>query len=87
MKKVKLKALELGAEELLQREQLKNVIGGTGGSNGGGSCTASVNCYRTIWQNGQAVEVANGSISCSSSSGNCLHGDTSVSCDNTNYYC
>jgi hypothetical protein len=87
MKKVKLKALELGAEELLQREQLKNVIGGTGGSNGGGSCTASVDCYRTEWQNGQWTQVKNGSKSCSSSSGNCLHNSQSVSCDGTTYMC
>jgi hypothetical protein len=39
MKKLKLKALELGAEELLQREQLKNVIGGSGSGDGsGGGC-------------------------------------------------
>jgi len=86
MKKLKLKALELGAEELLQREQLKNIIGGSGGS-GDGSCSVSVNCYKTIWQNGQWVSVANGSISCSSSTGSCTHSDNSVSCDGTNYNC
>lgn len=32
MKKLRLKALELGAAELLKREQLRNVIGGSGGS-------------------------------------------------------
>jgi hypothetical protein len=31
MKKLKLKALELGAKEILTREQLKNIIGGDGG--------------------------------------------------------
>lgn len=30
MKKLTLKALELGARELLSREQLKNIMGGTG---------------------------------------------------------
>jgi len=42
MKKLKLKALELGVSELLTREQLKNVLGGDGsggGSGGPGSCS------------------------------------------------
>jgi hypothetical protein len=30
MKKLKLKALEMGAADLLKREQLKNVLGGSG---------------------------------------------------------
>ena len=34
MKKLKLKALELGANELLTREQLKNVMAGDGSGNG-----------------------------------------------------
>jgi len=39
MKKLKLKALELGASEVLTREQLKNVLGGDGSGGGsGGSC-------------------------------------------------
>jgi hypothetical protein len=87
MKKVKLKALELGAEELLQREQLKNVIGGTGGNNGGGSCTASVDCYRTEYNNGVPTQVRTGEKSCSSSSGNCEHYTNSVRCDGTSYAC
>ena len=37
MKKLKLKALELGAKELLTREQLKKMIGGDGSS---GSCSS-----------------------------------------------
>ena len=40
MKKLKLKALELGSNELLTREQLKNVMAGDGsggGSGGGGT--------------------------------------------------
>ncbi len=36
MKKLKLKALELGATEILTREQLKKVFGGDGGSDGSG---------------------------------------------------
>jgi hypothetical protein len=36
MKKLKLKALELGAMELLTRAQLKNVLGGYDGGGGGG---------------------------------------------------
>lgn len=45
MKKLKLKALELGARELLSREQLKNVIGGSGtGSEDPGSNSGSGDC-------------------------------------------
>ena len=36
MKKLKLRALELGANELLTREQLKNVMGGDGSGDGSG---------------------------------------------------
>jgi len=42
MKKLKLKALNLGASEVLTREQLKNIMGGDGsggGSGGPGSCS------------------------------------------------
>lgn len=41
MKKLKLKALGLGAKEILSREQLKNVLGGSGttGTTGTGSGT------------------------------------------------
>ena len=35
MKKLKLKALELGANEVLTRAQLKNVVGGVAGSGPG----------------------------------------------------
>ncbi|MBS0029975.1 hypothetical protein ACTJJ0_21050 [Chitinophaga sp. 22321] len=38
MKKLKLKALELGVTELLSREQLKKVFGGVDGSGSGGDC-------------------------------------------------
>lgn len=38
MKKLKLKALELGAKEVLTRAQLKNILGGSG--NGGNECSA-----------------------------------------------
>jgi len=42
MKKLKLKALELGATELLSREQLQHVFGGDGSSLGNdSSCPAS----------------------------------------------
>lgn len=37
MKKLKLKALELGAKEVLSRAQLKNVLGGDGSGSGSGS--------------------------------------------------
>lgn len=39
MKKLKLKALELGAMELLTRSQLKNVLGGDDYGNGAGAGT------------------------------------------------
>ncbi|MBS1917694.1 MAG: TIGR04149 family rSAM-modified RiPP [Bacteroidetes bacterium] len=38
MKKLKLKALEFNAEQVLTREQLKNILGGDGGS---GNCTCT----------------------------------------------
>jgi len=52
MKKLRLKALALGANEMLTREQLKNVFGGSGGSgSGSGSgkcetseCSSNANC-------------------------------------------
>ncbi|MET3875824.1 hypothetical protein ABIE50_001236 [Chitinophaga sp. OAE865] len=43
MKKLKLKALGFGANELLSRSQLKNIFGGVDGS-GGTSCSASADC-------------------------------------------
>lgn len=41
MKKLKLKALELGAKGVLSREQLKSILGGagSGGSGGSADCT------------------------------------------------
>lgn len=59
MKKLRLKALELGAAELLQREQLRNVIGGSGGSSNpyvdgclackpNGDNNGTVGCYRRV---------------------------------------
>ncbi len=41
-KKLKLRAIELGATEILSREQLKNVIGGSGG--GGQICSGDAGC-------------------------------------------
>jgi len=43
MKKLKLKALELGASELLTREQLKNVMAGDGSGGGIGTGCANDN--------------------------------------------
>ncbi|NLR78213.1 hypothetical protein [Chitinophaga eiseniae] len=82
MKKLKLTALDLGAKELLTREQLKNVMGGDGsGSGGAGSCTYTQTC-------------AHGSVSCTSASGDCDHlwDDThtftiGVTCDGKSYTC
>lgn len=57
MKKLKLKALELGAKEVLSRAQLKNVLGGAGSGSGSGSgsgtydqcadeCTTDAQCAK-----------------------------------------
>jgi len=43
MKKLQLKALQLGAKEVLSRAQLKNVLGGSG-SGGSGSKTCTLRC-------------------------------------------
>jgi len=72
MKKLKLKALELGAEELLHREQLKSVIGGSGGSGDGG--------------NGCEVTCSSGYYSCCNRNimvayCKCVANGTSASCD------
>ncbi|TWF40644.1 hypothetical protein FHW36_104327 [Chitinophaga polysaccharea] len=81
MKKLKLTALDLGAKELLTREQLKNVMGGDGSGSGTGSCTYTQNC-------------ANGSVSCSSPTGDCsfIWDDThtftiGVKCDGDSHTC
>ncbi len=58
MKKVKLKALEAGAKELLSREQLKNVLGGSG--SGGGTC--SNNVCGVFYEGGQVGNGFCGSI-------------------------
>ena len=44
MKKLKLKALELGATEVLTRDQLKNVLGGYGSTGCGANGTCSGTC-------------------------------------------
>ncbi|RAJ76621.1 hypothetical protein CLV59_108140 [Chitinophaga dinghuensis] len=44
MKKLRLKALDLGAKELLSREQLRNILGGDGSDDGGSGPT---NCGMT----------------------------------------
>ncbi len=44
MKKLKLKALELGATELLTREQLKNITAGSGGDDCTNDCQSDDDC-------------------------------------------
>ncbi|PWV53267.1 hypothetical protein C7475_10213 [Chitinophaga sp. S165] len=48
MKKLKLKALDLGAKEVLSRSQLKNILGGSdpygSGSGTGTACSATAWC-------------------------------------------
>lgn len=48
MKKLKLKALELGAKEVLSRAQLKNVLGGSGSGSGGSAQCFGNSCTVTI---------------------------------------
>ncbi len=59
MEKLRLKAINLGAREVLTREQLKNVLGGSGetGSGAGGTCTVTVTCLKgaTITCNGSGA--------------------------------
>lgn len=43
MKKLKLSSLQIGARELLTREQMKTTLGGSGGS-GGSACTSNSDC-------------------------------------------
>lgn len=83
MKKLKFKALELGAQELLTREQLKQVMGGNDGSggSGAGSCTYTKNC-------------SSGSVSCTSATGDCswIYDPTNtftigVRCDSKDHKC
>ncbi|RAJ76622.1 hypothetical protein CLV59_108141 [Chitinophaga dinghuensis] len=45
MKKLKLKALDLGAKELLSREQLKNILGGSGSDLGGSNLGCAESAY------------------------------------------
>lgn len=45
MKRLKLRALELGAQDLLSREQLKNVLGGSGSGSGDGIECGSCNSH------------------------------------------
>lgn len=55
MKKLKLAALNLGAQEILTRSQLKNILGGSlgsEGSGGGGGCTQSFSSCCVECKNG-----------------------------------
>ena len=44
MKKLSLKSLNLGANDLLQRNQLKTVFGGDSGYDAGGVCNSHSGC-------------------------------------------
>lgn len=74
MKKLKLKALELGANEVLTREQLKNVLGGDGSSDGTvkyAACINSTGCW--TYTNAVTFQECLADIDryCSSGSGTC----------------
>lgn len=66
MKKLRLSELQFETLEFLNREQLKNVLGGSEGETGGvgGTCTVKIQCATTI--TGQSSEV-----SCSGTGGRC----------------
>ncbi|MFL9485007.1 hypothetical protein ACI6Q2_19640 [Chitinophagaceae bacterium LWZ2-11] len=88
MKKLKLKALEFGAKEVLTREQLKRVLGGDGSGDGndvyldggdsGGfaSCTVTCHCTSTVTNRGICK-----SNPCSATD------DVGVQCGSTYYSC
>lgn len=44
MKKLKLIALDLGAKEILSRDQLKNIVGGSGSDDGDDGSTGFTKC-------------------------------------------
>ncbi|MBS1917692.1 MAG: hypothetical protein JST87_15585 [Bacteroidetes bacterium] len=54
MKKLKLKALEFNAEQVLTREQLRNVLGGDDGS-GGDSCSMTYQDPSGQWHTEQGT--------------------------------
>lgn len=72
MRKLNLDSSVFRAGEVLSRSQLKKVLGGYGGYEGPGACTAAVNC-------GTSDKPRNISCSCTNG-GSCTSGDTSVSC-------
>jgi len=59
MKKLRLSALELGAKEVLSRDQLKKVLGG-----GASGCSVSVTC-----SNGETISCSCSSGTCSAGDG------------------
>ncbi|MBS0030356.1 hypothetical protein ACTJJ0_26005 [Chitinophaga sp. 22321] len=76
MKKLKLKALHLGATEVLSREQLKNVLGGTGSAGSGDGHCKTGKCKLYVSDLGITVDGdctdfhEGGTIRCS-----CVNGD------------
>lgn len=86
MKKLKLKALELSAEEMLTREQLKNVLGGSGDD--GSGCSATTYCYKETYDSDTRkwVKTKNGEVSCTGTT-TCTSGTSSVTCDGSTSSC
>lgn len=74
MKKIRLNVADLGATEILSREQLKSVFGGSGGSSSdSGSGSGSITGCRTQCPNGNTI----GKEECVSSNG--VKGDCFIS--------
>lgn len=80
MKKLKLKALELGVQEVLTRDQLKNVLGGDGSNDGTHVCysTTTTCTYQesgTGTVSGSCSTNANGKCVCSNGTSSVLSSD------------
>ncbi|WP_341841542.1 hypothetical protein [Chitinophaga caseinilytica] len=81
MKKLQLKALDLGAKEILSREQLRNVLGGNGSD--GGSDAGSFSTCSTTCTGSKDIKIDNCKGTCSAyanSSVTCSDPDKTVNC-------
>lgn len=65
MKKLKLQTLQFGAKEVLTRDQLKKIMGGSGSGSGSGAGQCYYSCTYTL--NGSTQTVHSWGSACSSS--------------------